>query len=68
MRARKILIKEGVPGLLVGLGFVLVLWGGLAYGGLNPPPAGFCSMTIIGSIMILSSVLLAYKALKMKGL
>lgn len=41
VRARKILIKEDVPGLLVGLGFVLVLWGGLAYGGLNPPPAGF---------------------------
>jgi len=60
----KILIKEGITGLLVGLGFILVLFGGLWYGGQNPPPAGFWSMTIIGAVMILLGVFLSYKARK----
>jgi len=47
------LIKEGVPGLLVGLGFVLVLFGGVMYGGSNPPAPGFWSMTLLGAIMLL---------------
>jgi len=60
----KILIKEGIAGLLVGLGFVLVLLGGIMYGGSNPAPAGFWSMTIIGAIMILLGVYLTLKAPK----
>jgi Mg/Co/Ni transporter MgtE len=60
----RILIKEGITGLLVGLGFVLVLFGGLWYGGSNSPPAGFWSMTIIGAMMILLGVFLSYKGRK----
>ena len=60
----KILIKEGITGLLVGLGFVLVLWGGIMYGGSKPPPPGFWSMTIVGAAMIFAGVFLSYQARK----
>jgi len=60
----KILIKEGITGLLVGLGFVLVLFGGIMYGGSNPPPAGFWSMTIVGASMIFVGSFMSYQARK----
>ena len=62
----RILIKEGITGLLVGLGFVLVFVGGIMYGGVNPAPPGFWSMTIIGAMMILLGVALSYQGRKKK--
>jgi len=60
----KILIKEGITGLIVGLGFVLVLFAGIMYGGANPTPAGFWSMTVIGASMIFVDSFMSYQARK----
>lgn len=45
----KALQKQGIIGLLIGLGLILVLFSGFFLGNQNPPPLGFFSMTIIGA-------------------